>query len=97
MSATMTKSEPPQWTISDRVRKARETAGLTQEALANKLGVTRKTVASWEGGRSPRKMTLTLMALICAVPIWWMLDEEPGTGADGEWSPDAYRSFSTKW
>jgi transcriptional regulator with XRE-family HTH domain len=35
----------------DRLRLAREDAGLTQQELANAIGVSRVTVVRWEGGR----------------------------------------------
>jgi transcriptional regulator with XRE-family HTH domain len=36
--------------ISDRIRAARTKAGLTQRALAARLGVDKSAVAQWEGG-----------------------------------------------
>ena len=38
--------------IGERIRAARERAGLTQAALALKVGVTRSAVAQWETGRA---------------------------------------------
>ena len=38
--------------IADRIRAARERAGLTQAGLALKVGVTRSAVAQWETGRA---------------------------------------------
>jgi transcriptional regulator with XRE-family HTH domain len=38
--------------IGDRIRAARERTGLTQAALALKVGVTRSAVAQWETGRA---------------------------------------------
>lgn len=38
-------------TISERIKLLRNEYGLTQEDLANRLGVARATVASWEVGR----------------------------------------------
>ena len=36
--------------IAERIRTARKTAGLSQEALAESLGVTKFTVCRWEKG-----------------------------------------------
>lgn len=36
----------PAWTIGDRLRKARETTGLTTGAFAEQVGVTQKTISS---------------------------------------------------
>jgi DNA-binding XRE family transcriptional regulator len=33
-----------------RIRELRESAGLSQEALGERVGVTRQTVAAWERG-----------------------------------------------
>ncbi len=38
--------------VGGRIRVAREQLGLTQAALANKVGVTRSAVAQWETGRA---------------------------------------------
>ena|SRR3990167_2183918 len=39
-------------TISDRVRRAREEAGLTQQQLADACGISRTAIALWEYGYS---------------------------------------------
>lgn len=38
--------------LHDRIRQARERAGLTQQALANAVGVSLRTVGNWERGES---------------------------------------------
>ena len=38
--------------IGDRIRVARQTRGMTQEGLAEAVGVTRSAVAQWETGRA---------------------------------------------
>ncbi len=43
--------EVPAWTVADRLRKAREHAGLEQAQLATDLGVSRNTVGNYEGGK----------------------------------------------
>lgn len=40
-------------TTPDHLRAAREELGLTQEALANALGMTQNSVAKMEGGARP--------------------------------------------
>lgn len=50
-------------TFAARLRRLRERAGLTQEALAACLGVTRQAVARWESGtREPSLATAELLA-----------------------------------
>lgn len=38
--------------LGNRIRRARENAGLTQEAVARAMGLTRAALAHWESGRS---------------------------------------------
>ncbi len=55
----------------------REQAGFSQEALADRLGVTRQTVMNWESGAtSPPMSRLVQMAQILSVPLSVMLSEE---------------------
>jgi transcriptional regulator with XRE-family HTH domain len=39
-------------TLGQRLRKARQSGGLTQKALADRLGVTQPLVAHWESGNA---------------------------------------------
>lgn len=48
--------------IEPKIRKLRETKGLTQEELASHAGVTRKTIWNLETGR-----TLPNLALLCVL------------------------------
>lgn len=48
----MEKSE-----FGDRMRELREAAGLTQAALAEKLGVPQSAISQWEGGRHAPPVT----------------------------------------
>ena len=51
--------------IGGEIRKARENRGLTQAELAEKLGISSKTVSSWEVGRTEPKMGM--VERVCAV------------------------------
>jgi transcriptional regulator with XRE-family HTH domain len=56
--------------IGERIRTARERAGLTQAALALKVGVTRSAVAQWETGRAGQVGThLAQIAAVLGVGI----------------------------
>lgn len=56
--------------IAARIRAARERAGLTQAALAQKVGVTRSAVAQWETGRAGQVGThLAQIAAVLGVGI----------------------------
>lgn len=62
-----------------RVRSLRESAGLTQEELAHKMGLTRPAVGRWEAGRAkPRLDKLEQLASILGTSAYYLLNgEEP--------------------
>lgn len=64
-------------TFGDRVVAAREAQGLSQQALAKRLGVKLKTVRGWEDDLSePRANKLQMMAGLMNVSIMWLLNGE---------------------
>ncbi len=59
----------PEACLAALIREARRGAGLTQGALAARLGVTRQTVWSWEAGRArPTRRHRRGLALHCQAP-----------------------------
>lgn len=65
----------PRWTLGDRLRKARELAGLQQIELAAELGIHRGSVANYESGRTtPNRPVVMAWALRCGVPFEWLRD-----------------------
>lgn len=81
----MTTATIPHFTVHDRLRKARESAGLDQDQLAERIKRTRQTVSNWErGSTSLDAMNLKVMAAwadACHVPLWWIFSGDDG-GAD---------------
>lgn len=72
----------PEWTTGDRLRKAREWAGISTSRMAEELGVERSTISRWEHGRGGvRRQTLLAYALRCSVPIEWLEAGEELVGA----------------
>ena len=63
----------PEFTLLDRLAKARATAGLSQQELGSRLGLSRQAINSYETGRQavPRA-TLIAWAAVCDVPLWWL-------------------------
>lgn len=62
-------------------KKARESAGLTQQAAADLFGVKRTTVAMWETGKSlPRAELLPLIARTYDCEISELLGNPPQAG-----------------
>lgn len=49
---TMTKHRPS-WAFNDRLRKVRTNEGLTQQQMADRLGVSRARYSNWEAGLNP--------------------------------------------
>ncbi len=77
----------PQWTLGDRLRKAREQRGLGVQDLANELGISRNSVGNYESGRTrPPRPTLIVWSMRCGVPIEWLqtgIAAGPETDGDG--------------
>ncbi|MDT4944520.1 MAG: hypothetical protein QOH14_1253 [Pseudonocardiales bacterium] len=69
----------PQWSMADRLRKARELTGLDQSDFAKELGISRNTVANYERGRhEPRKIVVRAWAMRTGVAWAWLVGSDPG-------------------
>lgn len=65
----------PEWTLGDRLRKAREFAGFTQTEMANYLGMARNTVANYENDlREPSAHTVAEWSTITDVSVAWLME-----------------------
>lgn len=63
----------PEWTVGDRLRKAREVTGLDQRQFAERLGVSRQTITNAEKGHvAVRRITLNAWALATGVSVAWL-------------------------
>ncbi len=63
----------PEFTVSDRLRKAREHAGMEQAELAELMGVARNTVSNNEKGKvAPRRIVMKAWALATGVSPQWL-------------------------
>jgi transcriptional regulator with XRE-family HTH domain len=92
MANTMTTSPTvvPVWTLADRLRKARQFSGLTPEELAERIGVTDRTVRNYETGKPPRAAAVKLWAFATGVPLDWLLgttDSDEGGSTPSTWTP----------
>jgi transcriptional regulator with XRE-family HTH domain len=73
-------------TFGDRLAGAREAAGLSQEELAQRLGVRLTTLQNWEEDLAePRGNRLQMLAGMLNVSLRWLLTAE----GDGLEDPDA--------
>lgn len=76
----------PEWTLGDRLRKARATTGLSSADFADLIGVSQKTVNNAEGDKhGVRKIVLNAWSLATGVPVQWL---EHGVVPDGGDGPD---------
>lgn len=56
--------------LTENIKKFRKESGMTQQQLAEKVGVTRQTISKWEKGLSlPDAESLTALADIFHVPV----------------------------
>ena len=63
-------------TLGQRIQKLRKGAGLTQEQLAERMGVTRQAVSKWESdGGVPELDTLIAMSRLFHVTIGQLLGD----------------------
>lgn len=63
--------------LQDKILYCRKKAGLTQEELAEKIGVSRQAVSKWETGDAlPEVNKLRLLAQALGVTADWLLSEE---------------------
>lgn len=74
---TAPNGQEPEWTVSDRLRKAREHAGLHQDELADAIDVSVRTISRYETGdvTQPRRIVLRQWALACGVSYEWLVGE----------------------
>lgn len=63
----------PEFTLGDRLRKARELTGLTVRQFADEIGVSHGTITNAEGDRrSVRPITIKAYAMRTGVPVEWL-------------------------
>ncbi len=62
--------------IADKILKLRKEHGLSQEAFAEKMGVSRQTVSKWESGTAPDTDKIILMSRLFGVSTDYLLVED---------------------
>lgn len=77
----MTATMIPQWSLADRLAKARHHAGLDQQQLADKLEMSLKSISRYEcGSTNPKRAIVLGWALACGVdPEWLVRGDQPDT------------------
>jgi transcriptional regulator with XRE-family HTH domain len=70
----MTQTTTPNFTLGDRLRKAREYADVSSAAMAEALNVSRNTVTNYEHERTPITVAaLVVYADVTGVPVSWLI------------------------
>ena len=71
MAAIMHSTEIP-WSLGDTIDKARRTAGLTHDQLAEMLHMSRATLYNWEADKHrPSARKIRAVAQATGVPVEW--------------------------
>src|SRR5699024_11044460 len=72
--STATKTyERLQFTLADRMGKALQAADISNQQMADYLGVSRTSVSNWTNGRiAPNTQTMRLWALRTGAPLEWL-------------------------
>lgn len=80
----MNAGRVPQWSLGDRLRKAREVAGMSQQDWADEVGISRGSVANYEAGKQkPRRPVLLAWAMRSGVQLDWLAGgENPPSSTD---------------
>jgi transcriptional regulator with XRE-family HTH domain len=74
MTSAYESGNVPPILVRHRLRIAREYAGLEQDELAERIGVSRNTIINAEKGhREPRRITFNAWALATGVPVSWLM------------------------
>jgi transcriptional regulator with XRE-family HTH domain len=79
----MTTALIPEFTVADRLAKARQVTGMTQAEFATELGLVLKTYQRFERGEKPAPKALLIgAAVISGVSASWLLTGTADTEAD---------------
>lgn len=83
--------------LPEKILYCRKRAGLSQEALAERLGVSRQAVSKWETGEAlPETGKLAALAAELGVSVDWLLSEaepEESQARSGDWTEGLPRTI----
>jgi transcriptional regulator with XRE-family HTH domain len=71
-----------------RIRLARKWAGLNQDEVATRMGLSRASVSNWELGQGIKRENLVGFAQVAGVSAEWLLTGEPTLAPKGEKASD---------
>lgn len=76
LAQTDTEHAVPEWTLGDRLRKARRYAGLSQQEMADALNVPVNRLGNWEAGYNQPRSVVDIVnrwAEVTHVDVSWLL------------------------
>ncbi|MEZ5170813.1 MAG: helix-turn-helix transcriptional regulator [Acidimicrobiia bacterium] len=77
MTVPVTAGRDPTGSVASLIRSARDAAGLTQAALAERLHTRQSVVSRWESGRDePRLSTLARIMSACGLSLSLVVEPE---------------------
>ena len=86
--------------LPEKILYCRKRAGLSQEALAERLGVSRQAVSKWETGEAlPETGKLAALAAELGVSVDWLLSEaepEESQARSGDWTEGLPRTIGSR-
>lgn len=86
----------PEWTLGERLTKARKSAGLDPTDMAERLGVSDRTIRNWEQGvHRPKLGTIRAYAQVTGVALWWLEGDGGNDGGDNPSSNAATDRYLT--
>ena len=83
-TSTYMSDKKQMWPIPIRLKEARLAKGLTQEQVADMAGLSRSSIARYEGGSGrPLDVSLNMLASLYGKPVEWFYGEEqPAVSTD---------------
>jgi transcriptional regulator with XRE-family HTH domain len=72
----------------ERIRFARKRAGLNQDEVATRMGLSRASVSNWELGQGIKRENLVSFAQITGVSAEWLMTGEPNLAPKGDKASD---------
>jgi transcriptional regulator with XRE-family HTH domain len=72
----------------ERIRLARKWAGLNQDEVATRMGLSRASISNWELGQGIKRGNLLSFAQIAGVSAEWLMTGEPNLAPKGEKASD---------
>ena len=83
-----TTATVPTFTLGDRLRKAREHAGVSVDEMAAILDVSDRTVRNYETDKTPiKRPSVVAYAMRCNVPVEWLVVGRDQRGNDQRCNP----------